>query len=955
MNRVHTLRALPFMQMPRRLLLVLPILVVLAGPRGFAATLPSGFTEALVASGLSSPTAMQFAPDGRLFVCEQGGRLRVIKNGTLLASPFLTVTVSASGERGLLGVAFDPNFASNRYVYVYYTATTPTIHNRISRFTANGDVAVPGSEVVIFELDNLSSATNHNGGALAFGPDGKLYAAAGENANGANAQSLNNVLGKILRINKDGTIPADNPFSLTATGRNRAIWALGLRNPFTFAFRPGSADMFINDVGERTWEEINDGRPGANYGWPETEGPTTDPRFESPRYAYAHSTGGCAITGGTFYTPLTARFPAEYTNDYFFADYCAGWIRKLDPAAGNSVVTFATGISFPVDLKIAGDGRLYYLARGTGAATGVVHRVDYGATAPSITAHPASQTVGPGASLTFAVRASGAAPLRYQWQRNGANIAGATAQDYTLAAALTDNGARFRAIVSNDFGNVLSNEAVLTVTSNQPPAPTISQPVSGTLYSGGSVITYAGTANDPEDGALPASAFTWRVDFHHDTHTHPFLAPTTGAKSGSFTIPTTGETSANVWYRLYLTVRDSSGLTRTVQRDILPRKVRLTMATSPVALQLRLDGQPVSAPLSFDAVVGIVRSLEAITPQASGGTTYEFVAWSDGGGVRHTISTPAVNTTYTATYRATASGGTGKGLAVTYFDGLNFSGTTVSRIDPTIDYVWGSGSPASAIGVDTFSARWTGQVEAQFTQTYAFYTQSDDGVRLWVDGRQLVNNWTNHATTENSGTIALAAGRRYDIRMEFYENTGGATARLLWSSASTPKAVVPSTRLYSQAPAAAVRVNFQPPSTAVPSGYLADVGLPYGNRGNGQTYGWNADNTSQARDRNAANSPDQRYDTLTHLQKPPNPDAVWEIAVASGTYEVRVVAGDAAYNDSVFRIAAEGALAVSGTPTASNRWIEGTATVSVTDGRLTLRSATGASNNKICFVEITRR
>jgi glucose/arabinose dehydrogenase len=163
-----------------------------------AATLPAGFTETPVASGLASPTAMAFAPDGRLFVCEQGGRLRVIANGALLPTPFLTVTVNASGERGLLGVAFDPAFQLNQYVYVYYTATTPTVHNRISRFTANGNVAVAGSEVVILDLDNLSGATNHNGGALAFGPDGKLYAAVGENANTANAQVLTNLLGKML-------------------------------------------------------------------------------------------------------------------------------------------------------------------------------------------------------------------------------------------------------------------------------------------------------------------------------------------------------------------------------------------------------------------------------------------------------------------------------------------------------------------------------------------------------------------------------------------------------------------------------------------------------------------------------------------------------------------------------------------------------------------------------------
>ena len=755
-----------------------------------AAVLPPGFTESLIVSGISNPTAMQFAPDGRLFVAEQGGRLRVIRNGALLPTPFLTVTVSSVGERGLLGVAFDPNFATNQFVYIYYTATTPTIHNRISRFTANGDVAVAGSETIIFDLDNLSSATNHNGGALNFGPDGKLYVAVGENANGPNAQTLSNLLGKMLRINKDGTIPSDNPFFATATGRNRAIWALGLRNPFTFAFNFDRAQMFINDVGQNTWEEINDGIAGANYGWPDTEGPTNDPRFVAPRYAYNQSGTPCAITGGAFYAPAAMQFPAEYLNDYFFADFCAGWINKLDPT-DNSVVTFATGIASPVDLKVGDDGALYYLARGEGA----VYRVSYNATAPSITTHPTSQTVAPGASVTFSVRASGPPPLRYQWQRNGVNISGATAQDYTLVAAATDNGARFRAAVSNDNGSVLSNEALLTVTANEPPVGTITAPPTGTLYSGNSVINYAGSATDPEDGTLPASAFTWRVDFHHDAHSHPFIPSTSGATSGSFTVPTTGHTETNVWYRIFLTVRDSGGLTHTSFRDVTPRVVNLTLATNPAGLQVRLDGQPMATPLTFGSVVGIIRALDAPLTQTTGGTTYEFVSWSDGGAASHNISTPSAATTYTATYRV-ATPGTGTGLSATYYNNTDLTGVTVTRVDPTVDFNWGSGSPAPGIGANTFSARWTGQVEAQFSGVYTFYTQSDDGARLWINGQQIINNWADRAPTESSGTIQLEAGQRYDIRMEFHEKNGSATARLLWSSASIPKSVVPSSRLY---------------------------------------------------------------------------------------------------------------------------------------------------------------
>jgi glucose/arabinose dehydrogenase len=334
----------------------------------WAATLPGGFTETQI-SGLSSPTAMAIAPDGRIFVCQQGGALRVIKNGALLAAPFMTLNVDPVGERGLLGIAFDPNFATNNFLYVYYTVPSSPRHNRVSRFTANGDVVVPGSETILLELDNLSNATNHNGGALHFGPDGKLYIATGENATPSHAQTFANKLGKILRINADGTIPGDNPFLNQTTGTNRAIWALGLRNPFTFAFQRGTNRMFINDVGQSAFEEINDGIAGSNYGWPATEGATSNPNFRSPLFSYNHTfgpTGGCAITGGTFYNPPAAQFPASFVGKYFFADLCSGWIRVFDPGTGTAS-GFATGISQPVDLKVGADGSLYYLSIGSGS------------------------------------------------------------------------------------------------------------------------------------------------------------------------------------------------------------------------------------------------------------------------------------------------------------------------------------------------------------------------------------------------------------------------------------------------------------------------------------------------------------------------------------------------------------------------------------------------------------
>ena len=646
-----------------------------------SATLPNGFAETQVATGLAAPTAMAFAPDGRLFVAEQGGRLRVIKNGTLLGMPFLTLNVNSSGERGLLGIAFDPNFAVNQYVYVYYTTASSPIHNRLSRFTAMGDIVAPGPETVIMDLENLTTATNHNGGAIHFGPDGALYVAVGDNANGANSQTLGNRLGKILRINADGTIPTTNPFYGTATGVNRSIWALGLRNPFTFTFQQGSSRMFINDVGQNAWEEIDDGIAGSNYGWPETEGSTTDPRFRSPLYSYGHGSGattGCAITGGAFYNAPSMPFPSDYAGDYFFADYCSGWIRRFDPANG-SVTGFASGAASPVDLTVANDGSLYYLARGSG---GSVFRVAYTASqAPTITTHPSSQTVPAGGTATFTVAASGTPPLSYQWQRNGVDIPGATSASYTLSdVTVTDSGATFRARVTNSAGSVTSNAATLTVTANQAPTATITQPAAGSLYSGGQTISYSGTGLDPEIGNLPASAFTWQVDFHHASHVHPFVAPTSGATSGSFVVPTVGHTESDVWYRIILTVRDPAGLTSTVFRDVQPRKANLTFATSPPGLSIRLDSQPQTTPLTVTGVVGIERTLEAPSPQTLGGTTYEFDRWSDGGARVHTISTPASNTTYTAFFREVTGG---DGLSATYYDNQNLTGTTVNRVDST--------------------------------------------------------------------------------------------------------------------------------------------------------------------------------------------------------------------------------------------------------------------------------
>jgi glucose/arabinose dehydrogenase len=625
--------------------------------RALGATLPTGFSETRIATGLASPTAMAFAPDGRLFVAQQTGALRVIQNGTLLTQPFLTVSVNSSGERGLLGVAFDPNFASNNFVYVYYTTSTSPIHNRLSRFTAsaaNPNVVAAGSEVQLLNLPNLSSATNHNGGAIHFGTDGRLYIAVGENANSANSQSLTTTLGKVLRINADGSIPSDNPFFSQTTGINQAIWARGLRNPFNFAVDRTNGRIHVNDVGENTWEEVNLGVAGSNYGWPQTEGPNPAgvAGVRYPIHNYQNAGSFCAITGAAFYRPVTATFPAEYAGRYFFGDFCGGFIRMLSPPNYDTSAGFATGISSLVDIAVHTDGSLYYLARGGGE----VFRVQFtGNVAPSISSQPANVTVAAGQQASFSVTASGTAPLAYQWQRNGVNISGANSPTFTLTATAADNGAQFRAVVTNAAGTATSNAATLTVLTNAPPTGTITAPANGSNYRGGQVITFSGTGNDPENGTLPPSAFTWRVDFHHDDHTHPHMADTTGITSGTFTIANRGETSANVFYRVILTVRDSAGLTSTSFVDVRPLTSVVRIESNVANAQLTLDGLPITAPFQFTGVEGIIRTLGVVTPQTSGGTTYEFVSWSDGGAATHEITTPNNDTTFTALFQPAAT------------------------------------------------------------------------------------------------------------------------------------------------------------------------------------------------------------------------------------------------------------------------------------------------------------
>jgi glucose/arabinose dehydrogenase len=325
--------------------------------------LPEGFAVRTVATGITGATAMEAAPDGRLFVCEQTGRLRLVKDGRLVEKPFATLPVEAQWERGLIGVTVHPDFPGTPFVYVCYVAKEPYPHHVVSRLTADGDVAVAGSEKVLLKGDDQRELggnvpAGHQGGALHFGRDGRLYVALGEQTAEAPSQRLDSLLGKVLRLEPDGSAPPDNPFVGKTTGKYQSIWAVGFRNPYTFAIDRATGEMLINDVGGR-FEEINRGTAGANYGWPLADhGPTSDARFSGPVHHYPQS----SIAGGDF-APANGPWPALYRGRYFFADFVQGWVKTIDPQKPADARTFATGLRRPSDLRFAPDGSLYVLLR----------------------------------------------------------------------------------------------------------------------------------------------------------------------------------------------------------------------------------------------------------------------------------------------------------------------------------------------------------------------------------------------------------------------------------------------------------------------------------------------------------------------------------------------------------------------------------------------------------------
>jgi len=775
---------------------------------GNAQQVPEGFIAEELVGGLN-PTTMAFAPDGRLYITQKNGQVWIYDGTQLLPDPFITVEVDVTNERGLSGIVFHPEYEQNNLFYLYYTVPGEN-RNRLSRFTANGDVSLPGSEEILLELDPLSG-TIHNGGAMVFGNDGKLYLAVGDGANPDNSQSFNNLLGKILRLNPDGTIPEDNPFYNSANGVNRAIYALGFRNPFTMTISKDGR-IFVNDVGQETWEEVNEILEGANYGWPQIEGrangSSVPDNYMDPVHVYNHD-DGCAILGGAFYDPDLLRFPERYHGMYFYADYCEGYINVIDPDSGELLETFATSINRPLALQFASDGSLFMLERaGQGGGSvedntetndGSLWQIiftDNGL--PCIGKSPESVTVSVGEDAYFFINASGAEPLTYTWFMND-EIVGENSPELVLNnVALADNGAVIICQVENDQGMVVSDPAILGVTDNRRPEPVITQPSTNAMYRAGDIISFAGTASDPEDGDLSAEDLTWWIDFHHDQHTHPALDPVSNISEGSFEVPRVGEISSNVWFRIYLRAEDSEGLTRTTYTEVYPHTSEVSILSDPPGLLVNADGRDVISPFDYTGVEGVIRTVAPARSQFRNGKLYVFAGWPDNSDeTLRSFTTPTEDSVISIPYIEVPLG-EGEGLTGRYYNqSRSMEGAPdLIRNDTEVFFDWLDGAPAPEIGADNFTVRWDGQILAPISGLFTFTVVADDGVRLFINNNVLVNAWVPQAATEYRATMELVQGELYDVRIEYFEDGGQAVMKFLWEHELLNRQAVPMSQLF---------------------------------------------------------------------------------------------------------------------------------------------------------------
>ena len=676
-----------------------------AGP---AVALPNGFEDEKIAD-VPAPTALDFTPNGRMLVTSKPGQLYVFDGGQRSVALDLGPEVCSDSERGLLGVALDPDFGEtgHNYVYLYYTfnktGSCPTDNprdpvNRVSRFTMSGNTLNPGSEQIL--LDNIPSpGGNHNGGDVKFGKDKLLYVSIGDGgcdyADGTKCQYENDasrdrniLLGKVLRITRDGGIPTSNPYTgadsgrcnqsgRTASGNHcKETFAWGFRNPFRMAFDPDAAgtSFRINDVGGESWEEIDRGLAGADYGWNLCEG-RHDNRYRAgsvdcsgntytgPVYEYSHSSGCESITGGAFVPD--GFWPASYDKAYLFGDYVCNRIFALTPRTGGGLERelFAGGLGArgPIAMDFgpykAGDKALYYT---TFDNDGEVRRIFHsgGNLAPVAAADTAGANYS--SSLTMDFDASGSrdpdhnTPLTYVWDFGDGSAPTETTTPDISHTYQEPGKFTVKLTVRDNLGKESVPDAIEVYPGDTPPSPVIGSPDAGTTFRVGQSFTATGSAADTEDDGdgdvSTAPTLRWEVRRYHDgNHFHPWSGgPTFVAPPPEGLYSTDPQKN---YLQVRLTATDSLGLSRTVSRRLEPRTVEVRFETEPLDLKLGVNGYTFRAPQVLTSWEGYALNVEAGRQRDGSGRLWAFERWSDGRAKAHTIQTPGVPGTYTAFFR----------------------------------------------------------------------------------------------------------------------------------------------------------------------------------------------------------------------------------------------------------------------------------------------------------------
>jgi glucose/arabinose dehydrogenase len=665
-----------------------------------AATLPANFEERTVVSGLTQPTNVAWAPDGRMFVAEKAGRVRVVTAaGVLLAKPLVDISdhVNSNGDRGLLGIAVDSSFASNRFLYLLYgydaktSAADQPKSSRLTRVTVNSDNTTSGETVLLGswltqpcpdaanDVDCIPSDSNaHSIGTVRSVADGTLWVGNGDGSNygGADPKAVRthdeqSLSGKIIHIDRNGRGLPGHPFCPAVSDLSQVctkVWAKGFRNPFRFTIRPNGLPA-VGDVGWGSWEELNLVKAGANYGWPCYEGRSrpggyagmatckdlyavegTSAGVTYPDYLYAHGTGA-AIVGGPTYTG--GPYPDEFDGDIIFGDYVQGFIKRaqLDGSGKlTGVKDFVTDWYGDVDLQLQ-NGELYYVSFGDGGrGTGSVVRIAYSPdNRTPLAVATATPTFG-AAPLQVNFKGSGSSDpdgdtLRYEWDF-GDGTSKSTSKDpvhtYTKGG---DFDARLKV---TDSRNAAATATVRISVNNSPPAVTLTAPVDGSKYRNGASVQLSGSATDTEDGALSGASLAWNVVLVHGSHIHPFQTLT--GKTASFA-PSTDH-DADSFYRVTLTATDSKDLSTSKTVVINPQTINLALASVPAGAPISYAGYSLVAdPYRARAAIDFRTSIMAAERFVRNGRIYEFESWSDGGAIAHDIKIPSSDVAFIAGYR----------------------------------------------------------------------------------------------------------------------------------------------------------------------------------------------------------------------------------------------------------------------------------------------------------------